>query len=408
MRRGARDREALVFTAASAVGLLHAVDDAFVHRGPGVGLGTYGLAAAIAVAAWVAGVLAFPRLRPGLRAALALTFGALALTNGAMHLMHVASDGLAGGDVTGLLAALSGVAHLAHAAAIPWRHRGTGGLAGRVLAPVGLLLGALFVVGPVAVGLVSVHKGRDAVGAPPGREYAAVTFRASDGLRIAGWYRASRNGAAVLVLHGGGSDRRGAVRHARMLARHGYGVLLYDARGRGKSEGAPNDYGWGWPKDVAGALGFLKRRPDVDPRRIGALGLSTGADVLVQAAATRHDIAALVADGTAAGSFEDWARLRGTEVGTVPGWLMFATMRVTSADPPGPPLEDMVRRMRTPTLLVAAGTAEERDFNELYRRVGNRRVTVWNLPGADHTRAIRQAPAAYERRVVGFLDAALR
>ena len=47
--------------------------------------------------------------------------------------------------------------------------------------------------------------------------------------REAGWYRPSRNGAAVLLVHGGGGDRSGPLRHARMLARHGDGVLLYDA-----------------------------------------------------------------------------------------------------------------------------------------------------------------------------------
>jgi hypothetical protein len=40
----------------------------------------------------------------------------------------------------------------------------------------------------------------------------------------------------------------------------------------------------------------------VDPERIGALGLSTGADVLLEVVAERDDIAALVTDGAAAGS----------------------------------------------------------------------------------------------------------
>jgi len=169
-----------------------------------------------------------------------------------------------------------------------------------------------------------------------------------------------------------------------------------------------NNYGWAWPKDVDGALAFLKGRTDVDPRRIGAVGLSTGADVLVEVAAKRRDVAALVTDGAAAASFEDWHRLRGTEIGAVPGWVMFTTIRVLSGDPPGPPLEDLVRRVEAPTLLISAGTAEERHANDLYARAATGRVEHWNLPDADHTRAIRQFPAAYERRVVGLFDEALR
>jgi len=409
-------REAVLFTAAGAAGVVHALDDAFVHRGPRVGAGEFALAALVAVAVWAAGSAAFPRLRPGLRAALALTFGALAVANGGAHAMHVASDGVAGADVTGLLAAAAGVALLGLAIAIPWVHRGERARSAprrwgsRALVSVGVFLAVGLALVPTGMGIVSAHKGRAAVGPPPGRGYADVSFRASDGLRLAGWYRPSRNGAAVLVLHGGGGDRGGAVRHARMLARHGYGVLLYDARGRGESDGAPNDYGWGWPKDVAGALAFLHGRPDVDPRRIGALGLSTGADVLIQSAAQRRDVAALVADGAAAGSYEDWHRLRGAEIGAVPGWFMFTTLRAVSPDGPGPPLEDLVRRLRHPTLLISSGRDEEREFNVLYDRAAGAGAPVehWNLPHARHTRGIRQAPAAYERRVVGFLDAALR
>jgi pimeloyl-ACP methyl ester carboxylesterase len=198
------------------------------------------------------------------------------------------------------------------------------------------------------------------------------------------------------------------VRHARMLARHGYGVLVYDARGRGRSDGMDNNYGWDWPKDVSGALAFLERRPDVDARRIGAVGLSTGADVLIEVAAKRHDITALVTDGAAAASFADGGRVRRSVVDAAPAWLMFTTLRITSGDRPGPALEDLMRAMRTPTLMISAGTTLERDFNVLYERAAQGRVEHWNLPRADHTRAIRQAPVAYERRVVGFLDRELR
>jgi hypothetical protein len=46
-----------------------------------------------------------------------------------------------------------------------------------------------------------------------------------------------------------------------MLARHGCGVLLYDARGRGRSEGTQNAWGWGWPRDVEGAIASRRARP---------------------------------------------------------------------------------------------------------------------------------------------------
>src|SRR4051794_9431590 len=57
---------------------------------------------------------------------------------------------------------------------------------------------------------------------------------------------------------------------------------LYDERGRGESQGAPDAIGWTWRRDVAAAIAWLEHRPDVDAPKIGGLGLSTGAEALVQ------------------------------------------------------------------------------------------------------------------------------
>ncbi len=394
----------MAFTAATALALVHALDDAFVHRGEGLGMGQHALAGLIAVAAAVAGIVAFPRLRPGLRAALAFSFGVLATVNGALHVIHAEQHGVADGDVTGILAAAAGVALVGQSIEIVVRNRGS--WRSRTLGYPASLLAAVFVLAPIALGIVATHKWREPVGEPPNAAYRDVAFDATDGLDLRGWYRPSRNGAAVLVVHGGSSDRKGSVAHAEMLADHGYGVLLYDARGRGESDGSENNYGWDWAKDIAGALAFLHQQDGIE--RIGAVGLSTGADVLLEVAAERDDLAAVVADGAAAGSFQDWQNLRGTELGTLPGFVMFSTIRVLSGDPPGTPLMDAVRRIDEPTLLISAGEADERDANLRYDAVAGGAVEHWNLPEAEHTRAIRQEREAYERRVVGFLNAALR
>jgi pimeloyl-ACP methyl ester carboxylesterase len=170
----------------------------------------------------------------------------------------------------------------------------------------------------------------------------------------------------VILVHGGGSDRTGSRAHAELLARHGFGVLLYDSRGRGESEGRPNGAGWGWDKDVAGALTFLGKREDVDPDRIGALGLSTGANVLLEVAAERKDLNAVVADGAGMRSCADFRALDGGAVwlGALVFCTMFAVQRVFSGSSPGKPFKDLVARLApTPLLLIAGGRGQfERDF----------------------------------------------
>ena len=89
---------------------------------------------------------------------------------------------------------------------------------------------------------MTTHVGRAVV--PPnhlGVPYEDVKFTTGDGLELEGWYIPSRNGAAVIAFPG----RNGPQKPARMLARHGYGVLLFDRRGEGESEGEPNSWGWG-------------------------------------------------------------------------------------------------------------------------------------------------------------------
>jgi hypothetical protein len=410
-----RDPETLVFRVATAGALLHALDDAFLNRQPGVPLGQHALAAAIAVAGGGAALGGFPLLRPGLRAGVALVFGVLAATNGAMHAIHIRKDGPAHSDLTGALALAAGVVLIAAGLWISWRHRGERAQTARrrwlnrAIAVAGgfvVLYAGLF---PTALALAPTHKYREPIPAPPAG-YESVEFDATDGLRLSGWYAPSRNGAAVVLVHGGGGDRTGPLDHAQLLHRHGYGVLLYDARGRGESEGTPNAWGWGWERDVEGALDFLGARPDVDDGRIGGLGLSTGADVLLRVASEQRALRAVVSDGATAASFGDQTATFGYDEATPYFWTLLLAGRVFSGYSPGPPLEELVPRVSpTPLFLIAAGGfATEIDFNRHYAEVAKEPFTYWELPEVGHTAAVRERPDHYERRVIAFLDDALR
>src|SRR5215210_8547548 len=122
-----RSAEARVFTVAAVVALLHALDDAFLLPDGGVPLTEHALAASIALVASVLAVVRFPSLRPGIRAAVAFTFGVLAAVNGGRHAFHVVNEGgTTANDVTGALALVAGVVLVGLAAWIPFRHRGEG------------------------------------------------------------------------------------------------------------------------------------------------------------------------------------------------------------------------------------------------------------------------------------------
>jgi uncharacterized protein len=408
--------ETLLFRAATALALLHALDDAFLHRQPGVGAGQHALAAALALAAGGAAIWTFPRLRPGSRAAIAIAFGVFALVNGALHVKHMAVDGAAASDYTGALAVAAGAVLVALGLTIPFLRRGQAAAtrrrrwANRVLAVAGGFVVLYTLVFPVAIAVVVTHKFREPIGPPPSAAYQPVSFTSSDGLELAGWYRPARNGAAIVIVHGGGGDRTGAVRHAELLAGHGYGVLVYDARGRGESEGTPVAMGWGWEKDVAGALAFLRQRPDVERDRIGGLGLSTGADVLIDVAADDGRIKAVVSDGATAESFADYRDIKGLDASAPYWWTMYMAARVLSGAAPDEPLKRLAAEVApTPLLLVSTGGSlpDELDANRVYAAAAGEPAELWELPEVAHTGALRERPREYERRVVGFLDDAL-
>lgn len=407
--------ETATFRIATAIALLHALDDAFLNRQPGVDLGQHALAAAISLAAGIAAITAFPRLRPGFRAAVAFVFGLLAVVNGALHVVHISKEGPAHSDLSGIAAVLAGAALLALGLLIPFLHRGEGAAtrrrrwANRLIAVVAGFVVLYALVYPTSAAIIVTHKYREPIGAPPSRAYEDVTFESTDGLELSGWYVPSRNGAAVIVVHGGGGDRTGAVRHAELLVRHGYGVLVYDSRGRGESEGTPNAWGWGWEKDVDGALAFLDARDDVEDGRIGGLGLSTGADVLIHVAPERRELRAVVSDGATAASFADQTATFGIDETTPYFWTLLTAGRVFSGTSPGPPLDESVPRISpTPLLLIAAGGfPTEIEFNRHYAEVAREPFEYWELPDVGHTAAVRERAEEYEERVVGLFDNAL-
>ena len=106
----------------------------------------------------------------------------------------------------------------------------------------------------------------------------SVTLSTRSGVELRGWYVPSRNGAAVAVMHGTGSNRLSVADHARLLAHHGYGVLLFDLHGHGESGGRSPSVGWDASEDVAAATRYLAARPEVADHRVGVIGVSLGGE----------------------------------------------------------------------------------------------------------------------------------
>ncbi len=302
--RGIRQvlREHRVFFAATATVMLHIADDNFFQPNDGMTASDHLVSGLVPLGVLAAGTALYPRVRAGARAVIALLIGLIGIMVGFIEAgYYTVAVGPSGDDFTGLLAGAGGVALLGLGAVTLWRSRKPGGSRTRRYLRRGLLgfvgvafLAELFL--PFGVSYMSTHV--HTAGAPEaklGVAYENVTFTTSDGLEISGWYVPSRNGAAIVI-----PGRTKSQPHARMLIEHGYGVLLFDRRGEGASEGDPTLFGWGGSRDIDAAVDFLEGQPEVDPGRIGGLGMSVSGEMLLQAAAESSDLAAVVSEGAGA------------------------------------------------------------------------------------------------------------
>ena len=125
-----------------------------------------------------------------------------------------------------------------------------------------------------------------------GVEFQEVELTTEDNIKLSAWYTPPKNGAVILVAHGYGGARM-ANYHA-LFASHGYGVVTWDFRAHGKSEGELSSLGYYETLDAKAALDFALAQPGVE--HIGAWGGSMGAVTMIRAAAQYPEIEALVAD----------------------------------------------------------------------------------------------------------------
>lgn len=139
-----------------------------------------------------------------------------------------------------------------------------------------------------------------------GLEFEDVQFEASDGVRLHGWFVPGDKEIVWLWVHGNGGNISHRVESLRLLHDQvGVGVLLFDYRGYGRSDGTPSEQGT--YLDAEAALTLLSERYGYSPERVVVFGQSLGGAIAVDVAA-RHRPAGLVVE-SAFTSIADMARL---------------------------------------------------------------------------------------------------
>jgi uncharacterized protein len=245
-----------------------------------------------------------------------------------------------------------------------------------------------------------------------------VSFRAADGVALAGWFAlASPSAPSVVLVHGFKGAREGMLPYARFLFAAGYNVLLYDGRGCGQSAGWGIALGAREADDVIGAVRYLRGRADLTSHVVGALGVSLGAGDVLLAAAREPGLAAVVADSAWTDERPQIDRMGAVPVGALALPVLPYEPALVDALIGAPlaaaqPLSVIGRIAPRAVLLIHSAddgnaTTPLAGERALFAAAGEPKAE-WIAPSGGHAGAQHAHPADYERQVLAFFAAWLR
>ena len=291
---------------------------------------------------------------------------------------------------------------------------------------IGVWLALCAVIGIVAVE-AALHQARlpltradeaqaRSIAARSNATFADVEVVANDGVVLRAWNMRplKGNGDAAILLHGVADNRMGMLGNAEMLLRHGFVVLLPDARAHGVSGGPIATYGVKEAYDVREWYEWLVQSRA--PRCIDGLGESMGGAQLLRSLQIEHGFCAVVAE-SAFSTFEEAGYDRLGQAFQTGPWLgrtllrpalnagfLYARLKygvdLRQARP-----RDAVTESRVPILLIhgrADTNLPPRHSEEM--KAANAAVSLWEPHAAEHCGAAGAEPIEYERRVVAWFE----
>lgn len=239
--------------------------------------------------------------------------------------------------------------------------------------------------------------------------FSEVVFRSRDGMPLGGWFVPGPLRSTIILVHGLSGSSSSMIYHAAALATFGYSVLIFDLRAHGSSHGDVCTGGVEEANDVLGAVDYLLSREDVDPNKIGALGISLGASCVLRGAVDCPNMRAIVLEGLGAMSLQDHGnppmnlKRRIIEpLNRLAYWLYDFAAGVSKPESN----TSLLKRFGRPVLLITTGTGFEHKIGRVYQRVLGEAITLWEIPQARHAAGYFHDVKAYQEKVVQFFEKA--
>ena len=242
-------------------------------------------------------------------------------------------------------------------------------------------------------------------------EFEDVTVTNPDGMKLAGWFVPSENGAVIIIQHGYKYNREEMLNEAEMMHRHGYGALLTSVRAHDYSEGDFISLGIYEMDDLEAWYQYLISREDVDPEKIAILGNSYGGMLSIRYAAQNENIKAVVTN-SAFSLMSDTVSTSVTHFTGLPEFPFVPLIVFWAETDNGIKMEEIDTTKWIPLIsprpvfLMQGGSdtvISPQSGQRLYDAAGEPKE-LWFDPALDHVEFDKVYPEEYEARVSAFFD----
>ncbi len=242
-----------------------------------------------------------------------------------------------------------------------------------------------------------------------GQPIQQVHFETVDGLALTGWYIPPPQGVVIILQHGYLANSAEMLPAGFMLRRHGYGVLFFDFRGHGKSEGDTVTLGLFETRDTDAAVDFLLKQPEVN--KIGLLGNSMGGATAILAAAKNERVQAVAVEA----AYSELKDEVGIGIGAqtpfpaspLDSIFIFVAERETGYRlSEVAPVAEIGKISPRPVLIMQGGNDKRihADSGEKLFAAAGEPKYYWVEPSAAHVTIFQAAPQEYEKHVVDFFN----
>jgi len=283
-----------------------------------------------------------------------------------------------------------------------------------------LVVAVMGVSGYVAWSLT--HPAKKELEAAPdqlGLAYENVEFQSKDGTLLRGWYLpAATNERVVVMAHGYRQNRMGdkpALPTAQKLVEAGFGVLMFDFRASGQSDGDMVTVGLLEQEDLQAAIRYVQGKGYAS-QGLGLQGFSMGAATSLLAAAGNQDVQAVVADSPFSDlepylheNMPHWTHLPDIPFTPVILWELPLLMGHSPSEVS--PIAGLEKLRDRPVLFIHGGNdqaiSSEHSRKMLAKLQDGGRAELWSVAEAGHVATWEVQPDAYTKRVVEFFLAHL-